>query len=324
MRRYTEVQNPAPVVCQHQKDIQNLKPDGWHEEEVNRNHGLEMVGEKGPPSRRWRIPLADHVLADTGFADVNAGLQKLAVNPRSAPYGVLTAHSANQIPDLPGYGRSAGLPLRTFQVQNSRKLFRCQAITVSGWTMTNAVRQSLHAPTAMPRRGDQQRSASAASPSDARRRAGGEERGPQPEVRHGCGTKPKRLQTTLRIQGRARIDVRGATPTVSTRSELRERQVTAPQWPWQNSYVERLIGSPCWITSLCGTRSRCGGCCEAISLTTRSHHSLSPSERCPSQEPSIDRRTVVSLPFPRVGGLHHRYEWCAAWPDFREGHRTRT
>jgi hypothetical protein len=39
-----------------------------------------------------------------------------------------------------------GCPLRTFQVQNSRKLFRCQAITVSGWTMTSAVRQSLHSP----------------------------------------------------------------------------------------------------------------------------------------------------------------------------------
>src|SRR5580704_9011479 len=36
--------------------------------------------------------------------------------------------------------------------------------------------------------------------------------GPQPEGRHGCRTKAKRLQTTLmRKRGRARIDVRGST-----------------------------------------------------------------------------------------------------------------
>jgi hypothetical protein len=42
--------------------------------------------------------------------------------------------------------------------------------------------------------GDQRRSASAASPSDAKRRVGDEERGSQPEVRHGRGTKSKRPQ----------------------------------------------------------------------------------------------------------------------------------
>jgi hypothetical protein len=35
MRRYAEVQNPAPVVCQHQEHVQDLKPDGWHDQEVN-------------------------------------------------------------------------------------------------------------------------------------------------------------------------------------------------------------------------------------------------------------------------------------------------
>jgi hypothetical protein len=36
-----------------------------------------------------------------------------------------------------------GLPRRTFQVQNNRKPARCQAMTVSGWTMASAERQSL-------------------------------------------------------------------------------------------------------------------------------------------------------------------------------------
>ena len=38
------------------------------------------------------------------------------------------------------------LPCRIFQVQNNRKLFRCQAMTVSGLTITSADRQSAQAP----------------------------------------------------------------------------------------------------------------------------------------------------------------------------------
>src|ERR1700722_17972096 len=44
---------------------------------------------------------------------------------------------------------TAGLPVlacRTFQVQNKRKPLRCQAMTVSGLTMTSADRQSAQSP----------------------------------------------------------------------------------------------------------------------------------------------------------------------------------
>ncbi len=37
-----------------------------------------------------------------------------------------------------------GLPCWTFQVQNNRNALRCQAMTVSGFTMTRAERHSLH------------------------------------------------------------------------------------------------------------------------------------------------------------------------------------
>ena len=40
-------------------------------------------------------------------------------------------------------GGRPGWPWRTFQVQNSRNPLRCQAITVSGFTMTKADRQPL-------------------------------------------------------------------------------------------------------------------------------------------------------------------------------------
>ena len=41
------------------------------------------------------------------------------------------------------FGRP-GFPCRTFQVQNHRKPLLCHAITVSGLTITRAVRQLLH------------------------------------------------------------------------------------------------------------------------------------------------------------------------------------
>jgi hypothetical protein len=100
MRRYAEVENPAPVGCQHEEHVKDLKADGWHGEKVGRDQVLEMVGEKGPPRLGWRVPAADHVLAHTGLADVDAELQKLAVNPWSTPYRILAADSANQIPQL--------------------------------------------------------------------------------------------------------------------------------------------------------------------------------------------------------------------------------
>jgi hypothetical protein len=37
-----------------------------------------------------------------------------------------------------------GRPWRTFQVQSRRKAVRCQAMTVSGLTMTSAERQAAH------------------------------------------------------------------------------------------------------------------------------------------------------------------------------------
>src|SRR5208337_1380342 len=103
-----------------------------------------MISEKRPPSLRWWLPAADHVLAHTRLADVDAELQKLAVN-RGAPHNefsrlILRIRSRTSFVTA----SRRGLPLRTFQVQNSRKLFLCQAITVSGWTMTGAVCQSLH------------------------------------------------------------------------------------------------------------------------------------------------------------------------------------
>lgn len=67
-----KVQNPASVVSQHQKCIQHLESDARHRKEIDRNHSFYVIVEEGPPGLRWRITMADHVLADARFADGNA------------------------------------------------------------------------------------------------------------------------------------------------------------------------------------------------------------------------------------------------------------
>ena len=91
--------------------------------------------------------------------------------------------------------------------------------------------------------------------------------------------------------------------------------ITAPRSPWQNAYVERVIGS-----------IRCE-CLDPIVIfderhlrrvlssygdyyrRTRTHLSL--GKDCPEPRPIQPRGVgrVVSIP---VGGLHHRYERLAA------------
>ncbi len=85
MGGHGEVENPAAVVCKRQKHIQDLESDGRHRKEVDRNHGLDVIVEEGPPRLRWRLPVPDHVLADARFADGNAKFEQFAVNPRCAP-----------------------------------------------------------------------------------------------------------------------------------------------------------------------------------------------------------------------------------------------
>ena len=50
MGRDAEVKNPAPVVRQHQEDIQDPEPDCRHREEIDRDHALEVILQERAPS----------------------------------------------------------------------------------------------------------------------------------------------------------------------------------------------------------------------------------------------------------------------------------
>jgi hypothetical protein len=95
MSGHGKVENAAAVVCQHQKHIEHLESDHRHRREGDRQHGLDVIVDEGPPSLRWQFAVADHLLADARLAHGNAKLEQFAMNPRCAPERVVAAHRMN-------------------------------------------------------------------------------------------------------------------------------------------------------------------------------------------------------------------------------------
>ena len=67
-----------------------------------------MIVEEGSPSLRARLAAPDHVLADAGLADVDAELEQLTVDARSAPE-VVAAHRPDQLANVLGNAQQTGL-----------------------------------------------------------------------------------------------------------------------------------------------------------------------------------------------------------------------
>src|SRR5215813_13200102 len=103
------VDNATPVVGQDQKDVEYLEPDGGDREEIDGEDLREVVLEESAPGLRRRFTAADHVLADTALADVDAELEQFAMNARCTPGGILPAHPADQVPNLARDRRPSGL-----------------------------------------------------------------------------------------------------------------------------------------------------------------------------------------------------------------------
>jgi putative transposase len=95
-----------------------------------------------------------------------------------------------------------------------------------------------------------------------------------------------------------------------------EEVVTAPRSPWQNAYVERIIGSirrECLDHVIVFDERHLR---RVLSAYFRYHrHSrthLSLAKDCPEPRPIQPPSAGTVVAFPQVGGLHHRYERRAA------------
>src|SRR5215472_5862054 len=121
------MQNAPPVVREHQEHIQDLKPDRRYRKEVDRNQGLHVIIEECPPGLGGRVPAPDHILAHARLADVDAQLEQLAVNWRSAPEWVLTTHGANQLAHLLRHARPPRLTVSDLPGPEQAKAFAVPA-----------------------------------------------------------------------------------------------------------------------------------------------------------------------------------------------------
>jgi transposase InsO family protein len=104
---------------------------------------------------------------------------------------------------------------------------------------------------------------------------------------------------------RRRVDAMGITEVV-----------TAPRSPWQNAYVERVIGS---IRRECldhlvifNERHLRRVLSSYVDYYHRSRTHLSLDKDCPDARPIMPRGIGRVVAIPKVAGLHHRYERLAA------------
>jgi len=92
--------------------------------------------------------------------------------------------------------------------------------------------------------------------------------------------------------------------------------ITAPRSPWQNTYVERVIGS---IRRECldhivifNERHLRRVLSSYVDYYQRTRTDLSLDKDCPDPRPIMPRKIGKVIEIPQVGGLHHRYERLAA------------
>ena len=95
-----------------------------------------------------------------------------------------------------------------------------------------------------------------------------------------------------------------------------EQVVTAPRSPWQNAYVERVIGSirrECLdYTIIFNERHLRRVLSSYVDYYHRSRTHLALAKDCPEGRPTQSPDAGKIIAIPQVGGLHHRYQRIAA------------
>jgi len=92
--------------------------------------------------------------------------------------------------------------------------------------------------------------------------------------------------------------------------------ITASRSPWQNAYVERVIGSirrECLdYLAIVNARHLRRVLSWYLDYYHRTRTHLSLDKDCPDSRPIMPRRPGKLVAIPQVAGLHHRYERLAA------------
>src|ERR1035441_4317131 len=105
--------SPRPARSPDRLCEELLKGNRRNYKKINRRDPVSVVVKEDPPCLRWSTSPRYHVLRDCRLGDVEAELQKLAVDMRRTPERVLEAHSdkvAHLFVDLRSTTERAGFP----------------------------------------------------------------------------------------------------------------------------------------------------------------------------------------------------------------------
>jgi hypothetical protein len=106
MLGHVEVEDPPPMVGEHDENEEDAQVGGGHREEIGRDQVPDMVGEERAPGLRRRGVTFRDQPGDGPLADVDAKLLEFAVNSGGAPQGIRRSHSQDEAPDLDVDGRT--------------------------------------------------------------------------------------------------------------------------------------------------------------------------------------------------------------------------
>src|ERR1035441_8721977 len=92
--------SPLPARSPDRLCEELLKGNRRNYKKINRRDPVSVVVKEGPPCLRWSTSPRYHVLRGCRLGDVEAELQKLAVDMRRTPERVLKAHSLDKVAHL--------------------------------------------------------------------------------------------------------------------------------------------------------------------------------------------------------------------------------
>ena len=112
MLGYSRAYNLPAIVGLNDHHVEQPKRDRRLDEHVYGRDSLGLISQEGPPVLRRCSPPSHDVLRDGRLADLDAELEKLAVDPRRTPEQVGAAHPPNQVTNV-------ALHLRPARISNA-------------------------------------------------------------------------------------------------------------------------------------------------------------------------------------------------------------
>ena len=109
-----KILDAPPLMTQHNEYEQNGERGRRDHKEIDRNETAHVVVEERPPGLRRRLPIARQVFRHGRLGNVEAELQRLPMEPWSAPQRVLAGHPSDEVSDFPRNRRSARLSSSRF------------------------------------------------------------------------------------------------------------------------------------------------------------------------------------------------------------------